>query len=119
MRRIEEATGVRRETAGGYLKAAGISVRPPGRWGWQRAKPANKVTADSEGAKPALEAGDPDASRLPSAVKTQSSRSVSACESYRELIELGLSRGRNAMAIWQDLVTQHGFTAVIKASSVS
>ena len=145
LRRIEEATGVRRETAGGYLKAAGISVRPPGRWGWQRAKPANKVTTDSgaakpaneansdpdlskpankvttdsEGAKPALEAGDPDASRLPSAVKTQSSRSVSACESYRELIELGLSRGRNAMAIWQDLVTQHGFTAVIKASSVS
>jgi len=59
LRRIEEATGVRRETAGGYLKAAGISVRPPGRWGWQRAKPANKVTADSEGAKPALEPAIP------------------------------------------------------------
>jgi transposase len=25
------------------------------------------------------------------------------------LIELGLQRGRNAMAIWQDLVTEHGF----------
>ena len=27
LRRIEEATGVRRETAGAYLKAAGIAVR--------------------------------------------------------------------------------------------
>ena len=25
------------------------------------------------------------------------------------MIELGLNRGRNAMAIWQDLVTEHGF----------
>jgi hypothetical protein len=25
------------------------------------------------------------------------------------LIELALSRGRNAMAIWQELVDQHGF----------
>ena len=30
LRRIEQATGVRRETAGAYLKAAGIAVRPPG-----------------------------------------------------------------------------------------
>src|SRR5205807_2012930 len=34
---------------------------------------------------------------------------ISACEPYRELMELGLSRGRNAMAIWQNLVSQHGF----------
>jgi hypothetical protein len=27
------------------------------------------------------------------------------------VIELGLSRGRNAMAIWQDLVDSHGFAA--------
>ncbi len=30
LRRIEQATGVRRETAGAYLKAVGIAVRPPG-----------------------------------------------------------------------------------------
>ena len=29
LRRIEQETGVRRETAGAYLKAAGIAVRPP------------------------------------------------------------------------------------------
>jgi transposase len=37
------------------------------------------------------------------------SPSASACEPYRELIEVGLSRGRNAKAIWQDLVDDHGF----------
>jgi hypothetical protein len=41
LRRIERETGVRRETAGGYLRAAGIAVRPPGAWGRSAAaKPA-------------------------------------------------------------------------------
>ena len=37
-------------------------------------------------------------------------RSSGASEAYREMIELELSRGRNAMGIWQDLVDTHGFT---------
>jgi hypothetical protein len=54
LRRIERETGVRRETAGGYLRAAGIAVRPPGAWGRSAAaKPANEVTTGS-GAKPAI-----------------------------------------------------------------
>ena len=36
---------------------------------------------------------------------------ASACEPYRELIADALGRGRNAMAIWQDLVDDHGFAA--------
>jgi len=36
---------------------------------------------------------------------------TSACEPFREAIELGLSRGRNAIAIWQDLVAEHGLGA--------
>jgi hypothetical protein len=36
---------------------------------------------------------------------------ASACESYRELIGEALSHGRNAMAIWQDLVDDYGFSA--------
>ena|SRR5947207_1023679 len=47
LRRIEQETGVRRETAGHYLKAAGISVTRPG---WRRratAKPAIQVATDS------------------------------------------------------------------------
>jgi transposase len=42
----------------------------------------------------------PSASRAPTA---------SACEPYRELIEAALDRGRNAMAIWQDLVERYSF----------
>ena len=54
LRRIEEATGVRRETASAYLKAAGIAVRPPGSWGRRPPNPANETSTDP-GAKPANE----------------------------------------------------------------
>jgi transposase len=60
------------------------------------AKPAIAVTADF-GVDPAAQAAPP-----------QSSASV--CAVHRDAIELGLSRGRNAMAIWQDLVDTRGFT---------
>jgi hypothetical protein len=62
LRRIEEATGVRRETASGYVKAAGIAMRGPGGWGRalakvakvaEAAKPAIGVATGSEGEKPA------------------------------------------------------------------
>src|SRR5260370_4017450 len=56
LRRIEQETGVRRETAGAYLKAAGIGVRPPRARGRRLpAKPANKtqVTTGSVATKPA------------------------------------------------------------------
>src|SRR5947207_5125875 len=105
LRRIEAATGVRRETAGAYLKAAGLAVRAPGRWGHPPAKPAIEGSTDFgvHSAHPvALPSWPPSTGRAPTA---------SACEPYRDLIELALSRGRNAMAIWQDLVDQHGFTA--------
>ena len=39
LRRIEQQTGVRRETASAYLKAAGIAVRGPGRWGQGEPRP--------------------------------------------------------------------------------
>jgi len=35
--------------------------------------------------------------------------SASACEPFREVIEAELAKGRNAIAIWQDLVDGHGF----------
>src|SRR5689334_13209708 len=55
LRRIEQETGVRRETAGSYLKAAGIAVRPPGAWGRRPpAKPANEVTTGSDAATPII-----------------------------------------------------------------
>jgi hypothetical protein len=104
LRRIEKAVHIRRETVGGYLRAAGIAVRPPGAWGRRApAKPANEVTSDfgPEFSGENTVVADPLPGRSPSA---------SACQPWREVIEPGLSRGRNAKAIWQDLVDDHGFT---------
>src|SRR5207245_2432095 len=47
LRRIQQETGIRRETASVYLKAAGITVPPPGRRRQQPAKPAIAVTTGS------------------------------------------------------------------------
>jgi transposase len=54
------------------------------------------------GAEPRPLETEPGPSRSPSA---------SACEPYREIIEGALAKGRNAMAIFQDLVDGHGFAA--------
>lgn len=116
LRRIEEATGVRRETASGYVKAAGMAMRGPGGWGRAPAK----VAEVAEGAKPAIGvatgfelekvgelSADPPAS--PPEPEPNRSASTSTCEPYRELIVAALAKGRNAMGIWQDLVDGHGF----------
>jgi hypothetical protein len=107
LRRIEAATGVRRETAAGYLKASGIPIRVPGGWGRRKAKPANEVTTGSEPAKPAHGDEVTTGSHAPEA---EPASTTSLSEPYRELIEAGLSKSRNAMSIWQDLVDRHGFT---------
>ena len=104
LRRIEQATGVRRETASAYLRAAGVPIRPPR--GWGHAKPAKEVITDPvDGSKPAKGAIT-DVPVWPTACR---SPAASACEPYREVVEQGLARHRNAMAIWQELVDRHGF----------
>src|SRR6266404_1994440 len=135
LRRIEQETGVRRETAGAYLKAAGIGVRPPRMWGRRPpAKPANEVTTGSDATKPAntntenlstkgrakAETAKPANENEVTTgfgVELSDSRpkdpkralSTSFCEPFRDAIELSLSRDRNATAIWQDLVSESGF----------
>jgi transposase len=131
LRRIQRDTGIRRETVASYLKAAGIAYRPPRGWGRHPpAKPANEVITDSAPIKPAHEVSTGPAPAKPAnevitdfgaelttgaaaAPEPQPgcSPTASACAPYRDAIELGLSHGRNAMAIWQELVDTHGFTA--------
>ena len=49
LRRIEQETGVRRETAGDYLRGVGIALRRPGGWGRHRpSKAAIDPITDSE-----------------------------------------------------------------------
>src|SRR5689334_2220291 len=105
LRRIEAETGVRREPASSYLRAAGVAVRsaggrPPRLW---PPKPATsvEVSTDSGQAKPATStevSTDPRAT-LPTPGRAPT---ASACEPCREVIDEAAARGRNAMAIWQD-----------------
>jgi hypothetical protein len=95
LRRIEEATGVRRETAGEYLRRAGVAIRPVGSWGEKSlAKAATQVTTGSgeEAAKPAIAVTTGFFTE-----KAPAKGSASASEPYREGIAQELGRGRNAM----------------------
>jgi hypothetical protein len=120
LRRIEQATGVRRETAGEYLRGAGIALRRPRGWGRHSPKPAIDPITDSqrEDSKPAINLiTDSEGEDSKPAIEVITDFSVrkpgcgpaSRCEPYRELIAQELERGRNAMGIWQDLVDNHGF----------
>ena len=128
LRRIESETGVRRETASAYLRAAGVAVRRPGgralEWPPKpaamggastdsAAKPATtgEVCTDSA-AKPATAAGEVSTdSSPPQRPKPGRSPVASACVPHHEVIAEAATRGRNAKAIWQDLVDDHGFRA--------
>jgi transposase len=139
LRRIQRETGIRRETISAYLKGTGVQLRPPrGRQlSPKPASPAVEVTTDPElpkppgergldprPAKPASEgeevtpdSGPEPASRTAAQPEPQPGRcpSASACEPYGEAIEVGLSQGRNAKAIWQDLVDGYGFTGAYQS----
>jgi transposase len=115
LRRIQRETGVRRETISAYLKEAGVALRLP-RGRLVPARPANLVATDPQPAKPAScadevnpDSGAESAAEPAAARESQRRPSASFCEPYQEAIELGLSKGRNAKAIWQDLVDRSGF----------
>jgi hypothetical protein len=116
LRQIQKAIGIRRETAGSYLKAAGIAVRPAGGWGKKAAtaKPANGVTTGSP-AKPAIEVTTGSEPIQQAKQHAPMASTASLSEPYRELIDEGLSRGRNAMSIWQELVDRHDFTGAYQS----
>jgi transposase len=128
LRQIEQATGVRRETASAYLRAGGVAVRSrggqPSQWS---PKPATTegVSTDPSLAKPAIAPGvstgsgaakpaiavEVSTDSAPAGREEQPGRAptASACEPFREEILEQLGRRRNAMAIWQGLVDDHGF----------
>src|SRR2546430_8824282 len=108
------------------MKEPGVVWRPP-RGRRIRANPTSgtgEVTSDSTPAKPASQAEEvtPDSgaestggSDAKPAPKPGRSPSASACEPYGEAIEVGLAKGRNAKAIWQDLVDTYGFTGAYQS----
>ena len=124
LRRIESETGVRRETASAYLKAAGIVVRRPG-WGRQdpNPKPAIQTSTDSDAiappAKPANEVSTDPAGPTSWPPRPGRSPQASACEPYREAIEQALVRRRDAAAIYRDLVDDTASRRATRVSSAS
>jgi len=121
LRQIQKAIGVRRETISVYLRAAGIAMRAP-RGQYILAKPASQeegVITDPAEAKPAsldeviTDSGGESVTTSEAKPDSQPGRSPSssACLPYQDVIEVGISRGRNAMAIWQDLVDTCGFAS--------
>jgi len=108
LRRIAAETDVHRDTVGGYLRAAGVPVR--GRGGRPTVWPPKPTTMEAVSTDPAA-AKPATTPEVSTDLAPTPAPSASACELYREIIAEALSRGRNARAIWQDLVDDHGFTA--------
>ena len=112
LRRIEEETGVRRETVSRYLRVAGVLVRGHRQRRLRGdSKAASVVTTDPEAPVGTSKAASEVTTDLERGSSGSRSPAASACEPYREAIEHALSLGRNATAIWQDLVCDHGFDA--------
>jgi transposase len=72
------------------------------------AEPTHAVDSEPLSSKPAIGVTTDFGAEL--APPPSRSPSASACEIHKDAIDLGLSRGRNAMAIFQDLVDGRGFT---------
>ena len=104
--RIATAVGVDRETVTRYFRAARLPVRQRGRPSEASAKPAISPEVSTDLPKPAISSDEVSTDSPPSRAPQ-----ASTCEPYRDRIEAALRLGRNAMAIWQDLVDEVGFPA--------
>jgi len=91
-REIERVPGIDRKTICGYQKRfAAVTANSPG------------VSTDPQRHIPPA--------RPPAPMPARSPATISACEPHRSFIEAQLRLRRNAIAIYQDLVDLHGFTA--------
>ena len=94
LRRIEEATGVRRETASGYLKVAGLTVRGVAAVPLVRqVRPFPRRCPPTLRRPRRLARGTDDTAPVPAQRPSRAPR-ASACEPYGELIVDALGRGR-------------------------
>jgi transposase len=133
-RRVARETGHRRETISRYARAAGLV--PPAAIAGSKPATEAEVPTDSRqgveaeapaGSKPATETEVPTDSRrgveaeVPAGSKpaiegevltehaAATTKSRSSCEVHRPFIAAEVAKGRNGMAIFQDLVEHHGY----------
>jgi len=124
IRRIAKELGIHRGTVARYVRLHAKPARAPlgtaeevglgsdskpatGAVGAQAAKPASAVGGASA-SKPATLEEAPLGSAPPAAAKH---RQASVCEPWRQVILDKLEAGLTAQRIYQDLVSEHGFTA--------
>lgn len=102
-REIERKTGIDRKTIRRY---GGLSQLVPS------GENGHSISPDGEGlaAVSGAQAGQNPPPRPPASGKKLPKHVRSACEEYQEWIEEQVRLGRNAMAIYQDLVERFGFT---------
>ncbi len=105
-RRIERETGHRRETIARYGREAGLV---PAR---SRSDPP-AVSAAAGASKPASDVEV--ATDLAAVAGASIARTRSACEPHRAFIEAAVAAGRNAAAVYQDLVEHHGYDGAYNA----
>src|SRR5450631_2702241 len=123
-RRVARQTGHRRETVARYGIAAGVIAPKPARAAEVatdslprsepeiQAKPA-KVATDS--AVPSGPEVVEDTARSPHDAPATTSRSRSSCEEHRAFIDAEIAKGRNAVAIYQDLIEHRGYAGAYNA----
>lgn len=97
LRTTVETLLARGETQREIAKRTGVNRRTI------RAIAAKRSGVAADSASPSDQTAPP---RPPATVKQAESR----CEPFRSFIEQALAQGRNAVAIYQDLVDEHGFT---------
>src|SRR5450759_4450032 len=97
--RVARETGHRPETITRYGRAAGILAPSP----IADSKPATEAEVPTD-SKPGSEAEVPAGERPATLAKSRSS-----CEGHRPFITAEVAKGRNGMAIYQDLVEHHGY----------
>jgi hypothetical protein len=104
LRRIEQATGVRRETASIYLKIAGIPVRPPGGWGRQPALPELARSLPEAGVVPSTDAGKGADPGRPKPATPQPCNSPSSKPAKEVTTDFGA--GKEVFPAWGGLLSQ-------------
>jgi transposase len=109
----EGSTGVAGEDASKPASPEGVSTDSAVEDGAKAASPAAEMSTDlaAEGGPKPASAAEGVSTDSNTAVVPSRAPAASACEPYRNLIEAAVRVGRNAKAIWQDLVSQHGFSA--------
>ena len=104
-REIERRTGISRHTIRAWARRFDAQADPPAEANCPGVATDPAAGGPAQTAPPRPPTSSPPAPSVGSATVA----STSLCEPHREFIEAQLRLGRNAMAIYQDLVDAHGF----------